>query len=111
MKIRLSDGMIRFRLDRDQVATLSGGSPVRNPLPANDMGLVFQLHPVAGERPTADLVDGIRIGLPAAWLTDWPASDVVGFDFDVTPSVRVVVEKDFPCAHSDAKPAPPIRMS
>lgn len=111
MKIRLSDRMIRFRLDRDQVAALSDGSPVRNVLPAKEMGLVFQLHAVTGEYPTADLVDGFRIGLPAAWLTGWPASDVVGFDFDVPMGVRVVVEKDFPCAHSDAKPAPPIRMS
>jgi hypothetical protein len=111
MKIRLSDGMIRFRLDRDQVAALAEGSSVRNALPAKDIGVVFQLRPIAGPRPAADLEDGFRIGLPAAWLTDWPVSDVVGFDFDVSASLRVVVEKDFPCAHGDAKPDPPVRMS
>ena len=109
MKVRLSEGMIRFRLDREQVTALSGGSPVRNALPDNGMGLVFQLYTVSAEAPSADLADGFRVGLPATWLIDWPDSEVVGFDFDVTPTLRVVVEKDFPCSHGEAKPAPPVR--
>lgn len=109
MKVRLSEGMIRFRLDREQVTALSGGSPVRNTLPDKGMGVLYQLHPVAGEFPSADMADGFRVGLPSTWLIDWPDSEVVGFDFDVTPTLRVVVEKDFPCSHGDDKPAPPVR--
>lgn len=112
MKIRLSESMIRFRLERSEVSALSGGSPVQEMLPDGTTGLLFALHPTTGAQPSAAREGGIRIGLPAAWLADWPDSDVVGFDFDIPDShLRVVVEKDFPCSHGEAKPAPPIRMS
>jgi hypothetical protein len=112
MKIRLSEGMIRFRLEPAEAGALSAGSSVQEMLPDVTTGLSFELHSTTCAQPSATREDGIRIGLPAAWLADWSDSDVVGFDFDIPENgLRVVVEKDFPCSHGDAKPAPPIRMS
>jgi hypothetical protein len=119
MKVRLSDAMVRFRLDREEVEDLSRGEPVYLSLPVEPTSLTIRLEPIAGVRATADYRDGLRIGIPSGWLPGWVDSETVGFDFEVETSLptseasmlRIVVEKDFPCAHDGEGPPKPVRMS
>ncbi|MDA0874175.1 MAG: hypothetical protein O3C45_03845 [Bacteroidetes bacterium] len=111
MKVRLSEDMVRFRLERDEVEALAAGRPVLlRVLPTNE-ALVLHLQAVQDPGATAESGSGFRIGIPASWLEGWPDSEVVGFDFDLPSGLRVVVEKDFPCVHGEGKPAPPVRMA
>jgi hypothetical protein len=121
VKVRLSDDMIRFRLDRAEVSRLSQGMAIILSMNIAPTSLTMVLETSNGPAPTANSRGGLRVGLPSEWLDNWPESDVVGFDFDVraedsalamTPSkvVRVVVEKDFPCSHDGSEPPKPVRM-
>ena len=117
MKVRFSTDMIRFRLDQEEVDRLSAGKGVFLSLDIAPTSVTFVLEPVDHDSPTADSRGGVRIGIPSGWLSDWPASDVVGFDFEVDSGpvdptkTRIVVEKDFPCSHDGSAPPKPIRMS
>ncbi len=119
MKVRLSDAMVRFRLEREEVENLSHGEPVCLSLPLEPTSLTIRLEPIAEARARADSRDGLRIGIPSGWLPGWSDSDTVGFDFEVESSLptseasmlRIVVEKDFPCAHDGEGPPKPVRMS
>jgi len=116
MKVRLSDAMVRFRLTRDEVEALSSGNAVFLTMPLQPTSLTVRLEPIPDPAATANARGGLRVGIPAGWLEDWPASDTVGFDFDVHDAsagtiLRVIVEKDFPCAHDGSGPPKPVRMS
>lgn len=122
MKVRFSDDMIRFRLDRDDVARLTDGRAIFLSLPIAPTSVTVILEPSAASMPAADSRGGVRIHLPSAWLEGWSDSDVVGFDFDVPAAddgtesteaglIRVVVEKDFPCSHDGSATPKPVRMS
>ncbi|MGB0649708.1 MAG: DUF7009 family protein [Rhodothermales bacterium] len=118
MKVRLTAEMIRFRLERDEVDRLAAGRAVVLSLDIPPTDVTVVLEPVHRSGPIANSRGGVRIGIPAAWLTDWPTSDVVGFDFDLSSMdsldenvIRIVVEKDFPCSHDGLKPPKPVRMS
>ena len=119
MKVRLSDAMVRFRLEREEVEDLSRGKPVYLSLPVGPTSVTIRLEPIAGARATADSRDGLRVGVPSGWLPGWADSDTVGFDFEAKSSMpsseasmlRIVVEKDFPCAHDGEGPPKPVRMS
>jgi hypothetical protein len=119
MKVRLSESMIRFRLDRSEVGNLSSGKTLILSL-ASDT-LMIRLVPIAAGTPTTNSESGMAIGIPQDWLQGWPDSDVVGFDFNLPAiqesgsasnqnALRVVVEKDFPCAHDGESPPDPVRM-
>lgn len=113
MKVRLSDSMIRFRLSRDEVGNVAAGQPVFLTLLLDPLPLSVRLEPIPSAEPTASARGGLRIGIPSAWLNGWPESEVVGFDFEVEASsepIRVIVEKDFPCAHGADGPPKPVRM-
>lgn len=113
MKVRLSNGMIRIRLMKEEVGTLVSGHPVFLSLPLAPASLTVALGTTASDTPEAVGKGGIRINLPETWLRGWTDAEVVGFDFDVRQEespIRVVVEKDFPCAHDGDKPADPVRM-
>lgn len=115
MKVRLSDAMVRFRLTRDEVEALSSGNAVFLSMPLRPTSLTVRLEPVPESTPAANARGGLRVGIPAEWLKGWPASDTVGFDFDVSDAsegtiLRVIVEKDFPCAHDGSGPPKPVRM-
>lgn len=119
MKVRLSDAMVRLRLEREEVEGLSNGESVCLSLPLQPTSLTIRLEPIAGAHAEADTRDGLRIGIPSGWLPGWADSDTVGFDFHTDASsstpessiLRIVVEKDFPCAHDGEGPPKPVRMS
>ena len=119
MKVRLSESMIRFRLDRSEVEELAGGKTLSLTLFPDK--LTVGLKPIVGPSATAVSKAGVLIGIPENWLLGWPDSDVVGFDFQVAEKdayasatekdvVRIVVEKDFPCHHDGPNPPEPVRM-
>ena len=113
MKVRLSEGMIRIRLTREEVEALVAGKPVSLSLALAPTSMTVVLGTTASDSPEAQGKGGIRVNMPGDWLRGWPDSEVVGFDFDVRQEgrgIRVVVEKDFPCAHDGDKPADPVRM-
>lgn len=134
MKVRLSDDMIRFRLNREDVRRLSEGESIFLSLDIAPTSLTVVLEPVAGAASTANSLGGLRVGLPSAWLENWPESELIGFDFDVQSAgkeaagsgaqptggaqasrasdvIRIVVEKDFPCSHDGSAPPKPVRMT
>jgi len=119
MKVRLSESMIRFRLERSEVAGLSSGATLS--LSLFSVIPTVRLEPIASKTPTASDEGGMCIGIPKGWLAGWPDSDVVGFDFQIAQTqvaesilnqegLRVVVEKDFPCDHDGESPPKPVRM-
>lgn len=115
MKVRLSESMVRFRLSRAEVEAVSEGKTIALSLVLQPASLSVRLEPVNTPSPTADAIEGLRIGIPSEWLRGWPQTEVVGFDFMVEPAgekeeaMRVVVEKDFPCAHGEDGPPKPVR--
>jgi len=127
MKVRLSENMVRCRLRKEDVSSLAGHRPVVLTLAIPPTSLTVVLQANEDNVPSVDARGGLRIGIPGAWLIDWPQSDVVGFDFDIplahTSSgtsetgsqsddvLRVVIEKDFPCGHDSEAPPKPVRMS
>lgn len=111
MKLRLSSSNIRIRLEADEVLELESGEEVVLAFPLVPEQLTIRLL-TAVEGPMIHAQRGEwQIVLPTSWVHGWMASDRVGFDTEVKAvdggSMRLVVEKNFPCRH-DASGAPPI---
>ena len=104
MKTRLHDQFMRFRLDESDVQELCERGSIRQDIIVGAKRLRFAIT-LTDERPSADLLNqSVEIKLPGTWTNNWSGNEVVGFDFDVSTEsgipLRIVVEKDFPCAHT-----------
>lgn len=49
----------------------------------------------------------VKVEFPRAWTEGWLSNDVVGFEFDVVQPehlnrdpLNIIIEKDYPCAHT-----------
>ncbi|HAY37735.1 MAG: hypothetical protein HOC28_10830 [Bacteroidetes Order II. Incertae sedis bacterium] len=104
MKTRLHDQYMRFRLDQSDVQTLCDTGSVLQCIGVGSSNLSFEIK-LTNEKPSAHFViQCVEVLLPTAWTAGWAGNEVVGFDFDVLTDdgdvLRIVVEKDFPCAHT-----------
>jgi hypothetical protein len=107
MKLRILDNSIRLRLERSELRDLLREGIVERHL---DFGqgttFVYALHAV--EQPdllTATVGSGrIDLSVDARRATAWAASDEPGIAASQHAGdreLRLLVEKDFPCKHSD----------
>lgn len=114
MKVRIDTSGFRFRLDAEEVHSLSHEENVEMEVRLGGDSIEFVLGTIVDEWPVCALEAGrLSIHLPAVWLVKWAENDVAGFEFDVSgEGLRVVVEKDFPCKHgaTGESPYPPPRQ-
>ena len=105
MKVRLHHQFLRFRLDAAEVGSLLQGENVVVALSFRGATLSFGLSISAEREPLVSLAAGsTQVNLPSEWTSGWETSSTVGFQFEVdsgsgTP-LTIVVEKDYPCAHT-----------
>jgi hypothetical protein len=113
MKLRIYGNSIRLRLTQTEVARLAAGKHVEQ---ATNFSTTSKLLSCLRssrdcEQPTATF-DGSRlsVGLPAAAVAQWAASDQVGIEatqtIDADQSLSIVIEKDYQCLHADADSTP-----
>lgn len=105
MKVRIHDQYLRFRLDEQEVRHLSQGEPVRTGVGIAESSITFELQVAQIDFPTLRVSSGsTEICIPQSWVGGWEQSDTVGFEWNLDSgrdtAITVVVEKDYPCAHT-----------
>jgi len=117
MKIRFHEQILRFRLDEAEVAALVIGEVISSKIHIGPAALRFVIEP--REEPQSARLDHdqVTVVMPAIWTADWDVNDVVGFQFNAVESnhesLTVIIEKDYPCAHTSEGKAifgKPVRM-
>src|SRR5262245_621026 len=105
MKVRWTGDSLRLRITPGELAALERGEAVSAALAfPGGGGWAVRLDPAA-DRADVAWADGVaRVGLTAGDVRRLAAPDAEGVYPD-TPGVRLLVEKDFPCAHPHAPEA------
>jgi hypothetical protein len=102
MKIRLRGNSIRYRLDKTDIELLETTGKVES---ITHIGAGTLHFCVRGKEITDPVIklehDGVHLLVPTTRLTDWYATDQVGFEL-VLPNtdgseLKILVEKDFKC--------------
>jgi hypothetical protein len=104
MKVRIHGQTLRFRLDEDEVSALVAKRHIRSSLTIGSAQLAFSIE-LADQKPDIAMDSGhISLTMPSDWAREWDVNEEVGFEFelhtDTGEGVTVVVEKDYPCAHT-----------
>jgi len=107
MKIRIEGQTIRFRLSHSDVHTLEHTGQIDAELYVPSL-LQFTIQ--KGRLNVYYNQNQMVVSLPEDWLTSWTENEKVGFEFDhdfkrgpadmAFHSLNVIVEKDYPCAHT-----------
>src|SRR5262245_58096247 len=105
MKVRWTSDSLRLRITPGELAALERGEPVSE-------GLAFAgggewsvlLDPTAAEPEVAWTRGVVRVGVAPADVRRLAAPDVEGV-YRHQADLRLLVEKDFPCAHPHAPEA------
>ena len=119
MKIRIHEQLLRLRLAQEEVSELIQNGTISSRIQIGTSEIGFSLHLIRGDqplgksttltpktgRPVAKLTEGhTKLEIPRSWTHGWDSNDLVGFEFDFQPVtgrvLTVIVEKDYPCAHS-----------
>jgi hypothetical protein len=105
MKVRWTSDSLRLRITPGELAALERGEPVSERLAfPGGGGWDVRLDPAA-ERAGVAWAEGVaRVGLTAADVRRLAAPDAEGV-YPHTSELRLLVEKDFPCAHPHAPEA------
>jgi hypothetical protein len=100
MKMRIQGNVLRFRLNRSEVAELAGGGSVQAALAfPGGRTLSYGVAPASATAIVAGFAgDAIRVELPEATVRDWAAGEQVAIRANVG-GLEVLVEKDFQCLH------------
>jgi hypothetical protein len=104
MKMRVQGNVIRYRLNRPEVAEFARSGKVSSSVvfPGNRR-LTYSLIR-GGTETTARFEDGeIRLEVPAVVASEWTSTDVVGITEKAIigsgDHLEIVIEKDFQCMH------------
>lgn len=125
MKIRIHDNHLRFRLTEAEVADLLSSGSISSEMAVGHSILGFSIyltdHPDRTDHPGSTSVSSskknrptielnqtyVRVEFPRHWTKGWFSNDIVGFEFDVVQpehtnrdALTIIVEKDYPCAHT-----------
>ncbi len=101
MKLRLRRNSVRLRLSRGEVTSFTETGLVEESLDLTPQPLVYILH-------SSNEIHEMHVAFTNGWLTvtvpealgkTWAESDQVGME-SVFHGVTILVEKDWPCAHS-----------
>ncbi len=104
MKVRWTEDSLRLRITPAELAALERGEAVAERLELAGGGWAAVLDPAAGRTGVAWADGVVRIGLAAEDVRRLAAPDAEGV-YPHTPGLRLLVEKDFPCAHPHAPEA------
>jgi hypothetical protein len=112
MKIRIQGNSIRVRTSRGEAARLADGHAIeQQTMFSGEAKLVCSVTPVENAPAASVKFDGttIAIELPLDEVTRWASSEKVGIErdlrIDAENSLRLLVEKDFECLHSETDAA------
>ncbi|MDA1027520.1 MAG: hypothetical protein O3B41_00485 [Bacteroidetes bacterium] len=119
MKIRIHDNHLRFRLSEAEVADLLSSGSISSEMVVGHSILGFSIYLTGSSggildagpdkvNPTVELDHSyIKVEFPRFWTEDWFSNNIVGFEFDVVQpghpnrdALTIIVEKDYPCAHT-----------
>ena len=110
MKMRLQGNVIRFRLNRKEVAGLAAAGQILDSIefaPAGEQRLVYAVEVDANVSAMAANYQGGRITvvLPRAQAREWLETERIGLDGEQTlgcgKMLRILIEKDFQCLHTE----------
>jgi hypothetical protein len=105
MKLRLHAGSLRLRLSQSEVARLGETGKVEDSVEfAPGSELLYAIE--TGTTPSVDATfdnRNIRVIVPALIAKEWIESDQTGIEAS-TPTLRLLIEKDFQCLHREAEP-------
>ena len=105
MKVRWTGDSLRLRITPAELAALERGEPVSAGLAfPGGGGWAVRLDPAAERAGVAWAEGVVRVGLTADDVRRLAAPDAEGV-YPHAPGLRLVVEKDFPCAHPHAPEA------
>lgn len=105
MKVRWTGDSLRLRITPGELAALERGDAVSEGIAfPGGGGWSVRLDPAAGAPGVAWDGGGVHVGLAAADVRRLAAPDVEGV-YPRVPGLRLMVEKDFPCAHPHAPEA------
>lgn len=101
MKIRIRGNSIRYRLDKQDIATLQETQQVAEITTIGAGTLQFSIH-AKGEAPAIALhANGVQLFLPVTQVTGWIATEQVGFKHELPNAdgsvLHLLIEKDFKC--------------
>ena len=104
MKLRIHADSLRLRLSQSEVAEIAHAGKLEDSISfSGGQRLIYALE--AAEIPSmeAKFVDGrMHISIPAETMRKWASSDEVGIE-GATPTLRVLIEKDFQCLHTEGE--------
>jgi hypothetical protein len=99
MKLRIQSDSVRLRLSQTEVARFAETGRLEETLNVAP-GAVFRYALESGDTLCVSYHENaLRIIVPAAESQTWVNTDQVGISGGTT--VRILVEKDFPCLHSE----------
>ena len=106
MKVRWTRDSLRLRITPSELAAIVRGEPVSEGLafPGGDGAWAVLLDPTAAETGVAWTGGTVRVGVSADDVRRLAAPDAEGI-YPHTKGLRLLVEKDFPCAHPHAPEA------
>jgi hypothetical protein len=105
MKVRWTGESLRLRITPAELAALERGDEVAEGLAFPGGGAwSVRLDPTADAADVAWVEGAVRVGLAPADVRRLAAPDAEGV-YPHTPRLRLLVEKDFPCAHPHAPDA------
>jgi hypothetical protein len=105
MKVRWTRDSLRLRITPGELAALERGEAITERLEfPGGRGWTVRLDPTAAETGVAWLDGLVQVGVVAADVRRLAAPDAEGI-YPHTPELRLLVEKDFPCAHPHAPDA------
>jgi hypothetical protein len=104
MKLRFHGGTLRLRLSQSEVARVAEGGQVEEAVTfAPGQVLSYALEAGQAVEVTATLRENrIRVTIPAVRAASWAASNEVGIQ-SANGSLRILIEKDFQCAHPEGE--------
>lgn len=100
MKMRIQGNVLRFRLNRAEVARLSSEGTVSASLPFPDgHTLSYRIEAAPTDVVQSSFRDGeILLRLPAQAVREWSSGEQVGIEQTSGP-LEILIEKDFQCMH------------
>jgi hypothetical protein len=109
MKVRLTEDMLRVRLDRSDVDALSSSGSVDFALSLGSGATIrctLRVDAVADTIHATLTGNEVAVILPADQAHRWIASDTIGLEGEVTgePATHILIEKDLGCRHPDDAP-------
>jgi len=105
MKVRWTGDSLRLRITPGELAALERGEPVSEGLAfPGGGGCAARLDPAAKRAGVAWAEGVARVGLTDEDVRRLAAPEAEGV-YPHTPELRLLVEKDFPCAHPHAPEA------